>query len=108
MAVRGRIAGWRLWLAELARKWDLPWLSRDAASPTALVDLAKPSYRLGMARVRVGWDEHRLGVRVAADAERYKVRQTANVLVQVAAPGARCRRAGRRWRSPRSTRRCSI
>jgi uncharacterized protein YfaS (alpha-2-macroglobulin family) len=24
MAVRGRIAGWRLWLADLARRWHLP------------------------------------------------------------------------------------
>ena len=87
MAVRGRIAGWRLWLAELARKWDLPWISRDAAAPTALVDLAKPSYRLGIAKVRVGWEEHRLGVRVTPAAARYRIRQVADVGVQVTAPG---------------------
>ncbi len=87
MAVRGRIAGWRLWLAELARKWDLPWLSREAAAPTALVDLAKPSYRLGIAHIRVGWDEHRLRVHVQPAAERYKVRQTADVGIVVTAPG---------------------
>ena len=40
MAVRGRIGGWKLWLADLARRWNLPFFSREGASPTALVDLA--------------------------------------------------------------------
>lgn len=92
LAVRGRIAGWRLWLAELARRWNLPWISREAAAPTALVDLAKPSYRLGIAKVRVGWEEHRLAVRVTPAAERYRIRQIADVGVQVTAPGGRAPR----------------
>ncbi len=33
LAVRGRVAGWRLWLADLARRWNLPWLSREGAYP---------------------------------------------------------------------------
>lgn len=89
LAVRGRVAGWRLWLADLARRWNLPWISRDAASPTALVDLAKPSYRLGMVKLRVGWDDHRLGVKVASDAPTYGVRKVAQVAVQVTAPKGR-------------------
>ena len=89
LAVRGRIAGWRLWLAELARRWNLPWISREAAAPTALVDLAKPSYRLGIAKIRVGWDEHRLAVRVQPAADRYRVRQVADVGVTVAPPRGR-------------------
>ena len=55
-AVRGRIAGWRLWLADFARRWHLPFFSREGAYPTALVDLAKPSYRIGIAKVQVGWE----------------------------------------------------
>ena len=89
LAVRGRVAGWRLWLADLARRWHLPWISRDAASPTALIDLAKPSYRFGMAKLRVGWDDHRLGVKIATDSPTYAVRKTASVAVQVAAPKGR-------------------
>ncbi len=94
LAVRGRVAGWRLWLADLARRWDLPWLSRDAAAPTALVDLAKPSYRFGMAKVRVGWDDHRLAVRVATDAPTYAVRKAATTTVQVTPPKGRALPAG--------------
>ncbi len=89
LAVRGRVAGWRLWLAQLARDWNLPFFSRDGARPTALVDLAKPGFRVGVARLRVGWDAHRLAVNVSTDAEKYRVRQTANVDVTVAAPKGR-------------------
>jgi hypothetical protein len=89
MAVRGRVAGWRLWLSQLARDWNLPFFSRDGARPTALVDLARPSYRIGMARLRVGWDTHRLAVDVSTEAEKYRVRQTANVDIAVAAPAGR-------------------
>ena len=94
LVVRGRVAGWRLWLADLARRWDLPWLSRDAAAPTALVDLAKPSYRFGMAKVRVGWDEHRLGVKVVSDSPTYAVRKVATTTVQVTPPKGRALPAG--------------
>ncbi len=94
LAVRGRVAGWRLWLADLARRWNLPWLSRDAAAPTALVDLAKPSYRFGMAKVRVGWDDHRLAVRVASDSPTYAVRKVAQASVQVTPPKGRTLPAG--------------
>ncbi len=41
MAVRGRVGGWRLWLADLARRWHIPWISREGATPTALVDLGQ-------------------------------------------------------------------
>lgn len=83
LAVRGRVAGWRLWLANLAREWNLPFFSREGAKPTALVDLAKPSFRLGMARINVGWDAHRLAVDVKTDKPKYRVRDTAQVAVQV-------------------------
>ncbi len=86
MAVRGRVSGFKLWTAKLARSWNLPWFSRDGAEPTALVDLAKPSYRLGMANVKVGWEGHKLDVKVKADQQRYSVRDTANVDIAVTAP----------------------
>jgi hypothetical protein len=94
MAVRGRIGGWRLWLADLARRWHLPFLSREGASPTALVDLAKPSYRIGITRLRVGWEGHRLDVAVRADRSRYAVRQRAAVDVRVTDAAGRPARQG--------------
>jgi hypothetical protein len=46
MAVRGRIGGFKLWLADLARRWNLPFFSREGRrGRPRLVDLAKPSYR---------------------------------------------------------------
>lgn len=89
LAVRGRVSGWRQWLAQTAREWNLPFFSRDGASETALVDLAKPSYRLGIAKVRVGWEGHQLGVRIKADKAKYAVRETAGVDVAVTEPGGR-------------------
>jgi len=89
MAVRGRVGGFKLWMADLARRWNLPFVSREGASPTALVDLAKPSYRIGIAQVKVGWDSHRLGVTVKPDRERYAVRETANVLLSVRDPAGK-------------------
>ena len=88
MAIRGRVEpGWRHWLHGWAVTLGL---SRAGPSEgdeaTALVDLSKPSYRLGIARVRVGWDAHRLQVAVRADATRYPARGVANVDLQVRRP----------------------
>ena len=86
MAVRGRIGGWKLWWAQKARDWHLPFFSREGAEPTALVDLAKPSYRIGIAKVQVGWEGHKLAVAVKADKAKYAVRETAQVDVSVKQP----------------------
>ncbi|QAY75304.1 alpha-2-macroglobulin [Sphingosinicella sp. BN140058] len=88
MAVRGRVSSWKVWLAELAQEWNIPFL-KQVANPTALVDLAKPSYRIGMTRLKVGWEGHRLDVAVRADKERYHVRDTAHAMVQVRGPGGK-------------------
>lgn len=50
---------------------------------TALVDLNKPAYRLGMAKINVGWKPHRLNVRVTPDRSVYKVAEKAAVQVHV-------------------------
>ncbi|WP_380873440.1 hypothetical protein ACFB49_41490 [Sphingomonas sp. DBB INV C78] len=83
LAVRGRVGGFRLWLANLARDWGLPFFSQDGAKPTALVDLAKPSFRMGVAKINVGWEANQLAVDVKADREKYAVRDVAQVAVQV-------------------------
>lgn len=62
LAVRGRVAG---------------------VQPTALVDLGKPAFKLGIADIRVGWRAHELKVEVAADRPVYKVRAKARVRVKV-------------------------
>ncbi|WP_375381446.1 alpha-2-macroglobulin [uncultured Sphingomonas sp.] len=87
MVVRGRVEyGWWSWLTALGRKLGLVKTPDEAAEPTALVDLARPSYRIGIAKVKVGWEAHRLSVAVRADRERYAARDTAQVLVQVHRP----------------------
>ncbi len=85
MAVRGRVSGWANWRTKMARDWGMPW-SKDGGEPTALVDLAKPAYRLGIAKVKVGWEGHKLDVAVKADKERYAARDLANVDVTVKTP----------------------
>jgi uncharacterized protein YfaS (alpha-2-macroglobulin family) len=50
--------------------------------PTALADLGKPAYRLGIAEVRVGWREHELKVAVATDRSVYKAREKVKVKVR--------------------------
>ena len=53
------------------------------ASPPRSVDLSKPAYRLGIARIAVGWTPHRLDVNVKPERDSYKVRETAAVDVEV-------------------------
>jgi uncharacterized protein YfaS (alpha-2-macroglobulin family) len=62
LVVRGRVAG---------------------VQPTAMVDLGKPSYKLGIAPVRVGWSAHELKVKVSTDKQDYKVRENASVSLKV-------------------------
>jgi hypothetical protein len=51
--------------------------------PTALVDLGKPAFKLGLAALDVGWRGHELRVEVNADKPVYRVRDQAAVSVQV-------------------------
>jgi len=51
--------------------------------PTALVDLGKPAFKMGVAEISVGWRAHELGVNVSAGRQAYKVREKARVTVQV-------------------------
>ncbi|HYD82081.1 MAG TPA: MG2 domain-containing protein [Paucimonas sp.] len=51
--------------------------------PTALVDLGKPAYKMGLARIRVGWRAHELKVALASDRQTYKTREKAKVHVKV-------------------------
>ncbi|MDE2448405.1 MAG: hypothetical protein KGO22_05500 [Gammaproteobacteria bacterium] len=73
LAVRGRVAH-----AE-------PGIAKSRAEEvTALVDLTKPAYRLGMAQIRVGWRPHQLDVQVQPSRSIYKIRDQVEVRVHVA------------------------
>ncbi|WEK44403.1 MAG: MG2 domain-containing protein [Candidatus Sphingomonas colombiensis] len=81
MAVRGRVTqSWWGWFKSLFGARN------EAPAATALVDLSKPAYRLGIAKVKVGWEAHTLDVTVKADRERYAARDTAQVAIQVRGP----------------------
>jgi uncharacterized protein YfaS (alpha-2-macroglobulin family) len=73
LLVRGRVAG---------------------VQPTALVDLGKPAFKLGIAPMRVGWAAHELKVQVNADKAVYKVRERATVRVKVTRPDGSAPPAG--------------
>lgn len=81
LALRGRVGPVRSWLADLGREWDVDFLPRDGGQATALIDLSKPAYRLGMAEIKVGWQPHRLEVRVEPDETVYDIRGTAKVRI---------------------------
>jgi alpha-2-macroglobulin len=59
---------------------------RDYRAPSAMVDLAKPSFKLGVAELKIGRAEHRLDVKVATPQPQYKVRETARATVTVRTP----------------------
>ncbi|MER1968050.1 alpha-2-macroglobulin family protein [Castellaniella sp. GW247-6E4] len=93
LAVRGRVRevpwssffswGWREPL-----DWYRAWSNRvdEAPVPTGLVDLAKPSFRFGLAEIQVDDGQSRLQVSVQADRPQYQVRETAQVDVEVRRP----------------------
>lgn len=54
--------------------------------PTALIDLGKPAFKLGLANVKVGWKENTLKVTVNTDRKTYKAREKSLVTVNVVDP----------------------
>lgn len=80
LAVRGRARDSFAWFRELAGKLGF---KLEDKSITALVDLNKPAFRLGIAQLDVGWTPDRLNVRVKPDREVYKVRDKSFVKVKV-------------------------
>ncbi len=65
LAIRGRVAG---------------------IEPTAMVDLGKPAFKLGIAAIRVGWREHQLKVTVTPSRTVYHVREKAHVKISARTP----------------------
>jgi len=56
------------------------------APPTAMVDLSKPAYRLGVAQIFVGHAGHRMDVKVTSDQTSYPVRGKAQITIQATLP----------------------
>ena len=90
LALRGRIRevpwyslftwGWREPLNWVRSFW---YEGREYQAPTAMVDLARPAFKLGVAALRVGIKAHELQVSVSSDKPQYQVRQKAIVKVRV-------------------------
>jgi len=51
--------------------------------PTAMVDLGKPAFKLGIAELRIGWRDHELKVKVSTDRAVYHVRERVRVKIAV-------------------------
>jgi uncharacterized protein YfaS (alpha-2-macroglobulin family) len=67
--------------------WTAFWYEgKEYVAPTAMVDLSKPAYRLGMAEIRVGTRAHQLDVTVTSDKPSYPIRSKAQVTITAKLP----------------------
>ncbi len=90
LALRGRLRHVP-WYSLFTWGWKAPvdwarafWFEgREYQPPSAMVDLSKPSFRFGMATLRVGVAAHELQVAVTLDQPQYQVRQTARARIKV-------------------------
>ncbi len=79
LALRGRIR-------DSAQNPDLTWGEAQASAPSALIDLAKPAFRYGLAAIRVRSDRNALKINVSTDKPRYQVRDQATAIIQGTLP----------------------
>ncbi|MDO4231950.1 MAG: MG2 domain-containing protein [Lautropia sp.] len=93
LALRGRLhdVPWYSffdWGWKSPAQWWRSWRQDNTghAAPTALVDLSKPAFRLGVTEIRVNPNAHRLDVKVSADKPHYPVRGTAQIDIEVKRP----------------------
>ncbi len=56
-----------------------------SVQPTAMVDLGKPAFKLGIVEIKVGWRDHELKVTVSSDRAVYHVREQAHIKIAVKA-----------------------
>ncbi len=94
LALRGRIREVP-WYSFFTWGWKEPvnwarsfWYEgREYQAPTAMVDLSKPAFKLGVAALEVGLAEHTLQVSVTADKPQYAIRQKALARIKVTHEG---------------------
>lgn len=96
LALRGRLRevpwySFFSWGYKAPREWWTAfWFEgREYVAPSALVDLSKPAFRLGLAELRVGTAAHRIDVKVSTDKPGYGVRGQAQVTLQARLPDGR-------------------
>lgn len=89
LVVRGRIEPLK-WYSLLQWGWHEPlaWFREwwNPQQPTAMVDLAKPAWRIGLAELGVGTESLRLKVEVLPERSEYRPREEATVHLKVSAP----------------------
>lgn len=93
LALRGRLRevpwySFFTWGFKSPREWWTAfWYEgKEYVAPTAMVDLSKPAYRLGMAEIRVGTRAHQLDVSVTSDKPSYPIRSKAQVTISAKLP----------------------
>ncbi|WP_295988962.1 alpha-2-macroglobulin family protein [uncultured Variovorax sp.] len=93
LALRGRLRevpwySFFTWGFKSPREWWTAfWYEgKEYVAPTAMVDLSKPAYRLGMAEIRVGTRAHQLDVTVTSDKPSYPIRSKAQVTISAKLP----------------------
>ena len=97
LLVRGRVEP-LAWYSFLSWGWREPvaWFKQwwNPLQPTAMVDLAKPAYKVGLASFAVGVDAFRLKVEVSPEKRDYQPREQARVSVRVTLPDGKPAPAG--------------
>ncbi|MBK6908013.1 MAG: alpha-2-macroglobulin [Rhodocyclaceae bacterium] len=97
LVVRGRIEPLK-WYSLLQWGWREPvaWFKEwwTPLKPTAMVDLAKPAYRIGLGEISVGVDAFRLKVEVTSERKDYRPREAAKVTLKVTTPDGKPAPAG--------------
>lgn len=97
LAVRGRVEPLK-WYSFFQWGWREPmgWFKAwwNPEQPTAMVDLAKPAYRLGLGEIAVGTDGFKLKVEVNSDKADYRPREEATVKIKVTTPDGKPAPAG--------------
>ncbi len=94
LALRGRLRevpwySFFTWGFKAPREWWTAafWYEgKEYVAPTAMVDLSKPAYRLGMAEIRVGTRAHQIDVTVTSDKPSYPIRSKAQITITAKLP----------------------
>nr|WP_027994248.1 MG2 domain-containing protein [Simplicispira psychrophila] len=93
LALRGRLRDvpWYslfTWGYQAPREWWTAfWYEgKEYIAPTALVDLSKPAFRIGLAEIKVGAQAHQINVKVTADKDSYPVRGQARITIRATLP----------------------
>src|SRR3546814_16898150 len=71
---------------------------KNYVAPTSFIDLSKPSFRFGLAEIRVSDEQDKLDVKVSADRQTYQIREQSAGTLEVKTPDGKSGRGSRRER----------